>query len=423
MMDFAKNNLIYWMWLSLAFGASNPRKWSYVEQFSGSVVDTYHSAIKGELVGLTGTEASKIREASLEKSKLVLEECIKKNIIAYGYESEGYPSKLRDIDNPPAVLFSTGSLDFLNNRAVITIVGSRKASEYSLKVTERIAGGLTKWGVIVASGCADGIDAMSHNATIKEGGKTIAVVAGGVDYDYPKDSYARRNAIANNGAIISEHIPGHKPSGGDFIARNRILSGISDGVVITQASKISGALNTASHAVSQNKDVYCVPPNDIFSTEYAGVSSLLRDGATPVFSPKDIMMQFAANRNLGKEFARDLSMVFDKEEKASFADDIEMEKKIKKQKPSKKKNPNPKTEINELEPRKEAEKPEIKLDYSALTELQRKLMLEIENGTQLADELSEKLEIDISELFTELTELEMMGYVVSSAGNRFVINR
>lgn len=422
MMDITKNNLVYWVWLSLAFGASNMKKWSFIEQCGGSVTDTYHAAVNGRLYGLTAYEQSKIREASLEKAKNVLEDCIKKNVIAYGYESEGYPSKLRSIDNPPAVLFSTGSLDFLNNRAIIAIVGARKASDYSLRVTERIAGGLAKWGVVVASGCADGIDSMSHLATIRAGGKTVAVVAGGVDYDYPRDSFNRRNAIANNGAIISEQIPGHRPSAGDFVARNRILSGISDGVVITQASKISGALNTASHAVSQNKDVYCVPPKDIFSTEYAGVSSLLRDGATPVFSPKDIMMQFAANRNMGKEFARDLSSVFDKESKTSFADDIEIEKKTKRNKSGGK-------TISKQKPVEKAQLPtEVKetkkeIDYSALSELQRRLVAEIENGTQLADELSAKLDVDISELFSELTELEMMGCVTSIAGNKFVINQ
>ncbi len=422
MMDITKNNLVYWVWLSLAFGASNMKKWSCMEQCGGSVVDTYHAAVSGRLYGLTAYEQSKIREASLEKAGSVLENCIKKNVIAYGYESEGYPSKLRSIDNPPAVLFSTGSLDFLNNRAIIAIVGARKASDYSLRVTERIAGGLAKWGVVVASGCADGIDAMSHMATIRAGGKTVAVVAGGVDYDYPRNSFERRNAIVNNGAIISEHAPGYRPFAGDFVARNRILSGISDGVVITQASKISGALNTASHAVSQNKDVYCVPPKDIFSTEYAGVSSLLRDGATPVFSPKDIMMQFAAGRGQGKEFARDLSMVFDKEAQTSFADDIEIEKKAKRNKPDAKAKGR-KTTVPVAQQPMETKVPKKEIDYAALSELQKRLVTEIENGTQLADELSAKLEMDISELFSELTELEMMGYVTGIAGNKFVINR
>lgn len=423
MMDFAKNNLVYWAWLSLAFGASSRRKWIVLEQFDNDVVACYRALRDGETDMLSDAERRNVRSVTLEKAQEKLAECADKDIFVYGYESEGYPSKLRNISNPPAVLFSTGSLDFLNNRAIIGVVGARDASEYSLKVTDSICRNLAQWGVVIVSGGAFGVDTQAHKSAIAGGGKTVAVMGGSVDSDYPKGTAKFKQYISENGAVISEHFLGHEPRGGDFVARNRILTGICDGVLITQASKISGALNSASHAVSQGKDVFCVPPCDVFSKRYAGVSSLLRDGAIPVFSHRDILMQYAAVRNQSKEFARDLSMVYETEENPDFADDLLVEKK---KRESAKKAPRRKTKEQTVKLQEEQEmQPQepVMPDTSELTELQKNIVKAIFDGTVQADELSAKLEVDISELFAELTELEMLGIVRSAAGNSYKLNR
>lgn len=422
MMDITKNNLAYWAWMALAFGPSNRNKWVALEHFNYNVIDCYRGLKSGDIPKLSDAEKRNIRNITLEKALEKLTECVEKGVFVYGYESEGYPSKLRNISNPPAVLFSTGSLDFLNNRAIIGVVGARDATDYSLRVTDSICRNLAKWGVVIVSGCAFGIDTMAHKSAIEGGGKTVSVLGGSLDSDYPKGTESFKAYVAEHGAVISEHFMGHEPRGGDFVARNRILTGICDGLLITQASKISGALNSASHAVSQGKDVFCVPPQDIFLSKYAGVSSLLRDGAIPVFSHKDILIQYAAETTQKKEFARDLTMVYEQEENPDFADDIIVEKK--KRESSKKST----RRITSRQPDSSNEQtvqpePPLMPDTSKLTELQKNIVKAIFEGTQQADELSAKLEVDISELFAELTELEMLGVVRSAAGNSYKLNR
>lgn len=417
MMDFAKNNLVYWAWLALVFGPSGRRKWVVLEEFENDVVACYRSLRDGMTQGLSDAEKRNVRQITLEKAANKLSECIEKDIFVYGYESEGYPSKLRNIANPPAVLFSTGSLDFLNNRAIIGVVGARDASDYSLKVTDTICQNLARWGVVIVSGFASGIDTQAHKAAVNADGETVAVLGGSIDSDYPKGTGRFKAYLSQHGAVISEHFMGHEPRGSDFVARNRILSGICDGVLIVQASKVSGSLNTASHAVSQGKDVFCVPPCDIFSRKYAGVSSLLRDGAIPVFSHRDILMQYAAVKNQSKQFARDLSAVYENDVNPDFADDLLAEKK---------KRPARQTRAVRKEAKQQelpAEESSVMPDTSGLSELQKKIVREIFDGVSLADELSAKLRVDISELFAELTELEMLGVVRSAAGNSYKLNR
>ncbi len=430
MIDYSKNNLVYWMWLTLLFGPSNRRKWLFLEEYDNDVVECYHSVMSGDHSRLLDTERRNLNIATLEKSKQILDDCEKKCMLVYGYQSEGYPKKLRGISNPPSVLFSYGNLDFLNNRAAIAVVGARKASDYSLEVTRRLANNLAKWGVVIVSGFAYGVDSQANRAAIEVGGQTVAVVASGLDYDYPQGTLEFKEVVARNGAVITEQFPGSPPKGNAFVARNRILSGISDGVLITEASKVSGSLNTASHAVSQGKEVYCVPPQDIFSQKYAGVSSLLRDGAIPVFSDRDILMQFVNSKSQSKQFARDLSQVFEKDSESCFADDLEAEKKRKTEngifsRITKRKTADEKKRKNdpEAEVFKAEAEPAVMPDVSSLSEIQQKIVREIFEGTGQANELSAKLMCDISELFAELTELEMYGYVRSAAGNRYELNR
>lgn len=419
MMDFTKNNLVYWAWFSLVFGPYSSRKWLVLEQFENDAVACYRALRDRSVAGITDAEKRNVRSITLEKAQTMLSECDEKGLFVYGYESEGYPSKLRNISNPPAVLFSTANLDFLNNRTVIGVVGARDASDYSLKVTDSICQNLAKWDVVIVSGNAFGIDSQAHKSAIAGEGKSVAVLPGSIDSDYPKGTEKFKEYIAKHGAVISEHFPGHEPRGGDFVARNRILSGICDGVLITQASKVSGALNTASHAFSQGKDIFCIPPCDVFSPKYAGVSSLLRDGAIPVFTYRDILLQYVTQSDR-KTFARDVSGVYDIYADTEFADDLQVEKK---KRPSDRKTVRRKEKARPQPEQITNPEPDVMPDTSHLSEIQKKIVREIFDGTSLADELSMKLRIDISELFTELTELEMLGVVRSAAGNSYKLNR
>jgi DNA processing protein len=205
----------------------------------------------------------------------------------------------RCIDDLPAMFYSIGSLP-TERMATVAIVGSRKPTAYGREVTQQLAGDLARRGVVIVSGLALGVDAIAHKAALDAGGTTIAVLANGLDKITPTTNrQLGERIIKEGGAIISEYPVGIPPLQHQFLARNRIVSGISDAVIVTEAGARSGTLNTAAHALSQGKDVFAVPGN-ITSPMSAGCNHLLRQGATAVTSVDDILsviMPVAANDN------------------------------------------------------------------------------------------------------------------------------
>jgi len=205
--------------------------------------------------------------------------------VVFGEES--YPYLLSQIRKPPWVLFLRGSLPSAEE-PLIAIVGSRKASAYGLEVAEWLARGLAKSGVIVVSGAAYGIDSAAHRGSLQSGGRTIAVLGSGVDVPYPSSNAGLLKEIARNGCVISEYPPGTRPSKQNFPERNRIIAGISLGVVVVEASRRSGALGTVSYALEENREVMAVP-GPIFSQNSEGTNELISLGAAAVTCPQDIL--------------------------------------------------------------------------------------------------------------------------------------
>lgn len=200
--------------------------------------------------------------------------------------SKEYPEKLKKIYDPPQKLYVLGNKNLLNQNGV-AIVGSRKATPYGKKVAYNLAKELSGNGLIVISGLALGIDSYAHIGAIKGG--TIAVIGSGIDNIYPKANIElAREIIRNNGCIISEYSIGIKPEKLHFPQRNRIISGLSEGVVVVEANKKSGALITAEFALEQGKEVFAVP-GDIDKEQSEGTNILIQDGAILVTSSKNII--------------------------------------------------------------------------------------------------------------------------------------
>ncbi len=171
----------------------------------------------------------------------------------------------------------------------VAIVGSRKPTTYGKEITERIAGELAKKGVVIISGLAIGVDALAHKATLAAGGTTIAVLANGLHRIYPNTNRElAKTILAKNGAILSEYEPGVEPMQHRFLERNRIVSGLSDIVIVTEAASRSGTLNTAAHALNQGKIVFAVPGN-ITSPMSAGCNQLIKQGAIPLLDTQDVL--------------------------------------------------------------------------------------------------------------------------------------
>jgi len=201
--------------------------------------------------------------------------------------SEDYPALLNEMQNPPALLHGIGDPSSLKNRAV-AIVGSRHPSSYGLDVARMLSSELVQQGYTVVSGLALGIDASSHDAALVSGGNTIAVKGCGIDVAYPRQNTSLVRRIADHGAVISELPPGSSPEAKNFPIRNRIISGLSLGVVIIEASMKSGSLITASCALEQGREVMAVP-GSIYSYRSSGTHWLIKQGARLVENITDIL--------------------------------------------------------------------------------------------------------------------------------------
>lgn len=196
-------------------------------------------------------------------------------------EVSNFLKRLKTIDNPPKYLSYIGMLPD-NPELVVAIIGTRRPTSYGRTVTEQISEALSYRGTVIVSGMALGVDSIAHNSCLNAGGQTIAVMASGVDNPYPKTNlHLAKRILENGGAILSEYENGHQPRPYDFLWRNRIVSGLADVVIVTEANLRSGTLSTVAHALEQGKDVYAVP-GPITSPLSAGCNRLIAQGARPI---------------------------------------------------------------------------------------------------------------------------------------------
>ena len=221
-----------------------------------------------------------------EKALQVIRSCNEKNIDWISLEESMYPEWLRQIADPPVVLYVRGDLKLLH-KPCVSVVGSRKAGAYGQKAAYEIAAEAAKSGFTVVSGMAMGVDACAHKGALDALGATAAVMPCGLDLCYPKCNTWLYHRICQNGVAISEYPPGCKAEKWHFVERNRLVSGLSLATVIAQAGPKSGSIRTAQLAAEQGREVFGVP-GDIFDLEYLGVHNLIQDGANVLTSPKGL---------------------------------------------------------------------------------------------------------------------------------------
>lgn len=215
----------------------------------------------------------------------VIADARRKGMAIYTLEDPAYPPALRTIDDRPPVLFVRGALDAA---PAVAVIGSRRATAYGLAAAARLAADLASAGVTVVSGLARGIDGAAHQAVLDAGGRTIAVLGCGADVTYPPEHAALAEAITAAGALVTEFAPGTPPLRGHFPRRNRIISGLSRGVVVVEGTEDSGALVTVDYALSQGREVFAVP-GSIFSRRSRAPHVLLREGAHVVERAEDVL--------------------------------------------------------------------------------------------------------------------------------------
>lgn len=200
-----------------------------------------------------------------------------------------YPSRLKSIYKPPFVLFYKGDISLLNTECkTIGVVGSRENSDYGKRVTEKLVKELVKEDCVIISGLAKGIDSIAHRACLDSNGKTIAVLGNGISNVYPKDNKMLQDEISNFGVVISEYPDFIESNRDNFPKRNRIIAGLSDGILVTEAKNKSGSMITVSRALEMGKDIFCIPSS--IEVE-SGCNTLIKEGAKLVECAKDILLE------------------------------------------------------------------------------------------------------------------------------------
>lgn len=279
----------YWIWLATLTKAGPIKKRKLLEKFKNP--EKIYKAKKNELLKVDGINEEIVLEIEKTKDAELIakyETYIKNhNIAVINIFDQIYPERLRNIYAPPITLFAKGNISLLNKTS-IAIVGCREASKYGEIVAKQISKELSQNDIVVVSGMARGIDTFSHIGTFLQSGETIAVLGCGVDVVYPSENSGVYAEILKNGLIVSEYIVGTKPEPTYFPQRNRIISGLSSGVVVVEAKKQSGTLITTDFALDQGREIYVVPGN-INSSTSVGTNELIKQGAKLITCTEDIL--------------------------------------------------------------------------------------------------------------------------------------
>lgn len=286
-----KEKLLCYIWLSLRCGAGSEEASQLLNTFDD--VSSIYSADRSELSAVCENTATvdSLCDKNMSMPKKILDYCIKNNIGILTCDSEYYPSRLRGIYAKPIVLYCKGKMRDLDKNVLIACVGTRKCTDYGRTMAYKMGAELAMGGAFVVSGMALGIDAISQRGALSERGYTIAVLGCGIDVIYPPQNKALYNEIAEKGLILTEFAPGTRPYAKNFPIRNRIISGLSNGTVVIEAGKASGALITAEKAIEQGKQVFAVP-GDVGSDTSDGANELIMQGSKLVTCAKDVLCEY-----------------------------------------------------------------------------------------------------------------------------------
>jgi len=285
----------YWIGFTLVKGIGAVRFQRLLERFGDA--ESAWGAAPAELAG-AGLSTKLIERLVAVREKVDLariwEQIQKKGIHVLTWLDETYPERLKEIEQPPPVLYLRGEL-IPEDTWAVAIVGTRRVTPYGRQVTEQVASFLAANGITVVSGLARGVDAIAHNAALRAGGRTLAVLGSGVDRIYPPENRAMAEQIFEHGAVLSDYAPGTPPESSNFPPRNRIISGLSMAVIVIEAGETSGALITAEFAAEQGREVFAVPGN-ILAPQSKGTNKLIQRGALPLLSVDDIMQALNLTR-------------------------------------------------------------------------------------------------------------------------------
>jgi DNA processing protein len=279
---------VYWVGFNLVRGIGSVRIRNLLDHFGNLAMawDAPSDALQAS--GLSAKLAENIIQLRRQVDLAAIWDRIEKQqITVLTWEDVGYPARLKEIEQPPPILYLRGHLAQEDSWAV-AVVGTRRVTSYGRQVAEELGAYLARNGVTVVSGLARGVDAIAHSAALAAGGRTLAVLGCGVDRIYPPEHRHLAEQVIAHGCLLSDYAPGTPPDSANFPPRNRIISGLSMATVVVEAGQESGALITASFAAEQGREVFALP-GSIYSAQSKGTNRLILEGARPLLNMQDVL--------------------------------------------------------------------------------------------------------------------------------------
>ena len=413
--------IVHWIWLATRPGISDRVKVELVHHFQDpeNVYFADPDSFR-QIEGLTAEGLEALKNKDLRPAEKILDDCHREKLQILTYQDAAYPNRLKNISDPPLVFYYKGQLPDFDGLPVIGVVGTRKASPYGLTTAKRMGYQIARCGGLLVSGLAFGIDGMAMRGALTGGGQVVGILGCGAEQVYPTSNRTLFADTESYGCIMSEFPPGTPPLRQNFPKRNRIISGLSCGVLVVEAPERSGALITAQRAADQGRDVFVVPGNIDVST-CVGSNRLLRDGAIAVSHGWDVLSEYEAQfpDKIRKDLGQNQLSVSSEE----LAQHVETASKVSKVAQNHKKPAQKKPQKQTLE-KKDVDKADSS-PYSDVNEILPKLLPDeqaivsaIGKDERLVDDVIAETGLPVGKVLAMLTLLEVKGVVKRLPGKR-----
>ena len=383
--------LKYWLWLTELPGLTNQTRLALLRHFP-TPEDVYYADPEEVLLteGITREQAKLLEDKDCSGADRILADCQRLDLDLLTIQDAGYPNRLRNIYDPPCLLYVRGRLPAFDDEASIAVVGTRDCTPYGVSCAEKLGYGLAAGGAVVVSGLARGVDSAALRGALRAGGTVTAVLGNGLDVVYPPENRYLYEDVAAAGALVSEYPPGTSPEARHFPVRNRIMSGLCVATLVVEAPARSGALITAGTALEQGRDVFAVP-GPIDAPASVGCNRLIRDGAGLVSDAWDILGEYEPRfpDKLRREGAKETPAVLGYQAR------------------------------QKTEPKPVPPSVSISHNDYSLTDDQIRLLRALTEEPMLVDDLIELTEIPTRRVLSALTVLEIEHLVTQHSGKRY----
>ena len=398
----------YWIWLQNALGAG--ARTDEILAYFRTPEEMYKAGeYEWRLSGLLTTKKIEaLKNSSFEKTKEIINECLQKGYKIITPDDKLFPDRLKNLTDMPLVLYGVGDCSVMNDTVSIGMVGTRNASNYGIETAQKLSFLLALSGATIVSGGALGIDSEAHAGAMLAKGRTLAFLGCGLSVKYLMENAPLRRAITRYGAVVTEYSPFTPASRSTFPTRNRLISGVSLGIVVVEAGVKSGSLITANFALDQGKDIFAVP-GDIVRSSFDGTNYLIKNGAKPVFTAEDILSEYEyrygdlLDLSNAKVTVASVPYVEYRKKESTQSNDGEKGFKI-----------------------KMTEKPVRKIERKALPEdmsNEAKLVYSVlnEQGVHI-DDIVRETNLKMNIVLSSLTELELLDFVQLESGKKYKLN-